>query len=204
MAASLPHYGLDIETDTTVDGLDPTCSPVIAAAVAGPSEEAVLLGEERAILTQLEEFLASLPPGVIVTWNGAAFDLPFLATRASMLGVPISLRLFPTRGPATRASWGPHAHLDGYLLYRADVGRVLGLSCGLKAMARLTGLAPVEVDREAMHTLPDDRLGSYVASDARLARHLVQRRLPAAARFIDDCPTGSTSPRDGRFGVTAG
>ena len=52
-------------------------------------------------------------------------------------------------------------------------------------MAKLVGLEPVEVDREQIHQLSAQDLHEYVASDARLARELVVRRLPAAARFAD-------------------
>jgi hypothetical protein len=207
-----PHYGLDIETDTTVDGLDPSCSRVVAVAVTTPAGDRVLMGDEADLLRGLEELLGTLAPGVLVTWNGAAFDLPFLATRAAVHRIALGLRLFP--GPELRhddpvcsrsflATWGAHGHLDGYRLYRADVGRTLGLSCGLKAMARLAGLRPVQVDRSQIHTLSPEELSAYVASDARLACELVARRLPAAAAFVDRCPTGRPSPDRTAVTVTA-
>ena len=196
----IPYYGLDIETDTTVNGLDPTQAEIVAIALTMPHAsdgDVVLTGPETQMLEDLDRLLLELPPGVLVTWNGAAFDLPFLAERARRAGVPLHLRLAQDpalsvdRRPshdgrsAYRASWGAHRHLDGYRLYRADVGRTLGLPCGLKPMARLVGLAPVEVDREQIHQLSPEDLHEYVASDARLARELVVRRLPAAARFAD-------------------
>lgn len=196
----IPYYGLDIETDTTVNGLDPTQAEIVAIALTMPytsDGDVVLTGPEAQMLTDLDRLLLELPPGVLVTWNGAAFDLPFLAERARRAGVPMHLRLAedpslndarrPSRDDrsAYRASWGAHRHLDGYRLYRADVGRTLGLPCGLKPMAKLVGLEPVEVDREQIHQLSAEDLHDYVASDARLARELVVRRLPAAARFAD-------------------
>jgi hypothetical protein len=98
------------------------------------------------------------------------------------------------RGPlighegAYRATWHGHGHLDAYRLYRADVGRVLRVSCGLKSIARMVGLDPVEVDRERIHELAPDDLAAYVASDARLARLLAIRRLPAAWRGVAVTP----------------
>jgi DNA polymerase elongation subunit (family B) len=196
----IPYYGLDIETDTTVNGLDPTQAEIVAIALTMPYssvQDVVLTGPEAQMLRDLDQLLQELPPGVLVTWNGAAFDLPFLAERARRAGVPMHLRLAedpsldgagrPSRDgrSAYRASWGAHRHLDGYRLYRADVGRTLGLPCGLKPMAKLVGLEPVEVDREQIHQLSAQDLHEYVASDARLARELVVRRLPAAARFAD-------------------
>ncbi|HET6949101.1 MAG TPA: 3'-5' exonuclease [Acidimicrobiales bacterium] len=185
-------YGLDIETDTTVDGLDPAVSPVVTAALSTAAGDEVFTGDEAALLAALDERLRDLPPGVIATWNGATFDLPFVADRAAVCGVALGLRL--TRDPtvvlhrdplaghlgAYRATWYAHGHLDAYRIYRSDVGRVLGVSCGLKSIARMVGLAAVEVDRERIHELPPAALAAYVASDARLTRLLVVRRLPGA------------------------
>ena len=206
--ADVPLYGLDIETDTTFDGLDPACSEIVAVAVSSEADDVVLLGPEHDLLVRLDALLAGLEPGLIVTWNGAWFDLPFLATRAARLGVALGLELLLDRSirshrrplPGTpgayRASWGAHDHLDGYLLYRADVGRSFGLPCGLKPLSRLVGLEPVEVDRSRIHELSDAQMRAYVASDARLARELVARRLPAALPFADRV----TDRRNGRNG----
>ncbi len=134
---------------------------------------------------------------MLATWNGAVFDLPFLADRAARMGLVGGLRLrfdpaISRRGrPLTghpgayRGRWYGHRHLDGYRLYRNDLRRVLDVSCSLKSVARVVGLTPVEVDRSRIHTLGDAELADYVASDARLARILVERRWPGAARFTD-------------------
>lgn len=182
-AASLGHlplYGLDIETDTRVDGLDPERSAVVAASVVGDDVELVLDGTEPALLHDLDEALSALRPGIITTWNGARFDLPFLLTRAAHHGVHLGLSI-----QDRRMSWYEHRHLDGYRLYRADVGRALRFPCGLKAMARLVGLPAIEVDTAALHLLSDSEIRRYVTSDARVTRQLVQRRWPAAASFVD-------------------
>ena len=57
------HYGLDIETDTTIDGLDPATSPVVAVAVSTVHGDTVLTGAEADILERLDDLLASLPTG---------------------------------------------------------------------------------------------------------------------------------------------
>ena len=191
-----PLYGLDIETDTTIDGLDPAVAAVVAVAITGADFELVFDGSESEILTRTDEALAGLSPGVIVTWNGASFDLPFLAQRAAKLGCELGLRLqldpqIPGRHQplaghpgSYRAAWFDHRHLDGYQLFRADVGVCLGLSCGLKPLARFVGLPVVVVDRERIHELTDAARREYVASDAHLARRLVARR-PAALAAVD-------------------
>lgn len=192
-----PIYGLDIETDTSQDGLDPRRSRVVAAAVSTSTGEIVFTErDESELLRSLDAYLATLPAGVVTTWNGGGFDLPFIATRAARQGLDIGLavRRDPTlrrrdpsivEGGVYLGRWHRHAHLDGYRLYRNDVGRQLGLSCGLKSVARLVGFPAVEVDSSAIHGLSSEVLAAYVASDARLARALVCRRLPAARRAVD-------------------
>ncbi len=211
--SDLPLYGLDIETDTASDGLDPTRSAVVAVAVwggpvdrsghgphpgpstAGPGHvEDVLEGEEAALLRRVDETLLHLPPGVLVTWNGRGFDLPFIAARAERLGLTTGLRIDPATGEAV---WHRHRHLDGLRTYRADVGRTLGISCALKSLSRFVGLEPVEVDRTRIHDLSAEDLRAYVLSDARLTHTLVARRWPSAAGWVDRTPggaTGSPSP----------
>ena len=182
-------YGLDIETDTTIDGLDPARSAVVAVAIVGEEIELVIQGEEAALLAELDATVAALTPGVLVTWNGVRFDLPFLADRALITGVELGLDLWSDTlaRPDVRyqATWHRHHHLDGYRLFRSDAGRALGLSCGLKNMARFVGLDPVTVDRERIHDLDADELSAYVASDARLARQLVIRRGATALAAVD-------------------
>lgn len=190
-------YGLDIETDTTVGGLDPSTAAIIAVAVTGPGWNLVLDDPEPQLLQRLNHELLQLPAGVLVTWNGARFDLPFIADRAERCGVELGLRLQPDhrfrshRDPLPghlggyQASWHHHRHLDAYAVYRSDVGASLGLPCGLKPLARMVGLTPVEVDRERLHELTPEAVAAYVASDAELTRELALRRWPTASRAID-------------------
>lgn len=194
-----PIYGLDIETDTTVDGLDPSVSCIVAVALSTGNDE-LFEGPEDELLESLDRRLAELPPGVIATWNGSAFDLPFIADRAARWRMRLGLHLvadprirhrhepLPGHDHCYRASWFGHAHLDAYRLYRDDVGPALRISCSLKSIARLVGLAPVEVDRERIHDLSREALHAYAASDARLARVLAERRWATAARRIDHVP----------------
>jgi DNA polymerase elongation subunit (family B) len=192
---SLPLYGLDIETDTSCGGLDPRLGGIVAAAVSTVAGTWVLTGPEAELLQSLDEVLGGLPPGVVVTWHGAGFDLPFIADRADLTGVRLGLKLrldrsIDVRRPlaghsgAYRARWAAHTHLDAYQLFR-DVGRAVMLSCSLKSMARFFGLDPVEVDRARIHDLDQAELDAYVASDAELARKLAFLRWHAASRFID-------------------
>ena len=188
-------YGLDIETDTTVDGLDPGRSAVVAASLSTPDGQMTFRGPERQLLQALDRHLRALPPGVLVTWNGSGFDLPFLADRARRLRLPLALRLradaalphkhAPIRGHELpyRARWHRHGHLDACCLYRTLVPE--GTSCSLKPLARAAGLPVVEVDASAIHTIDQHRLDRYVASDAWLARELAVRAWPEAGRLLD-------------------
>ena len=183
-----PVYGLDIETDTSLNGLDPAVGGIVTVALSSADGDDVFDGPEVEMLAAVDAHLAGLTPGVLTTWNGAFFDLPFLADRAAHHGVALGLRLtldqripsrrdpLPGHRGAYRACWHGHRHLDAYQLYRSDVGPTLGISCSLKAIARLVGLTPVEVDRARIHDLAPDALAAYVASDARLARLLAERR----------------------------
>lgn len=191
-----PIYGLDIETDTSVDGLDPTVASVVAVALSTEVDE-LFEGPEDEILWSLDQRLGTLQPGVIATWNGSAFDLPFIADRASLWGLPLGLRIeadprirhrhdpLPGHDHCYRAAWYEHNHLDAYRLYRDDVGPALRISCSLKSIARLVGLAPVEVDRTRIHDLSREALHAYASSDARLARVLAERRWGTASRRVD-------------------
>jgi DNA polymerase elongation subunit (family B) len=198
-AAARPRvYGLDIETDTATDGLDPHVGRVLCAAISGPDGDLVLAHhDEHALLAELDTWLADLAPGVVATWNGSAFDLPYLATRAQLLGVGLGLRLeldpavilrqgpLPGHDGAYRATWHAHTHLDAYRLFRSDVGRTFGLSCSLKSVAGLVGLEPVDEDPARVHELTPELRHHYVASDARCTRELVLRRWATASGAID-------------------
>lgn len=191
-----PLYGLDIETDTATGGLDPRCSAVIAVAVSTADRSVVMTGPERRVLSDVDSLLADLDPGIIVTWNGGAFDLPFLSDRARRCGVPLGLRLdadpaLRTRTPlpghdgSYRAGWGQHRHLDAYRVYRNDLHRWLDVSCSLKSVARLLGFRVPYVDASRVHELDAEALAAYVSSDAVLAREAALARWATAAPFID-------------------
>ena len=161
--------------------------------------------DEPTLLARLDRHLAGLPTGVLVTWNGARFDLPYLATRADLAQVELGLLLWadptcrddrdalPGHTGTYRASWGAHDHLDAYRVYRADVGPALRIGCSLKTVARLAGLAPIEVDASRVHDLTTTEMAAYVGSDAALHR----RAGPAPVGHRQ--PVGRPAP-DGRAG----
>src|SRR3546814_12788939 len=118
MRNRVPVYGLDSETDTTVDGLDPAVASVLTVALVGPLTEEVFTGPEGSLLAELDARLGELQPGVVATWNGAAFDLPFIADRAALHGLPPGLpppldTTHPPRPVPPHATSGPPLERSG-------------------------------------------------------------------------------------------
>lgn len=195
----MPVYGLDIETDTASDGLDPTVSGILAVAICVGTHSLVVTGPEPRLLVEVDEVLHGLAPGILVTWNGSSFDLPFLETRARLNDVTLGLRLrsdprltvrtpLPGHSGAYRGEWHGHRHLDAYRVYRNDLRRLIDVSCSLKSVARFLGEDPVVVDASQVHMVDTTELLQYVASDASLARLLALRRWATATPFIDQLP----------------
>lgn len=201
--------GLDIETDTRVNGLDPAVAAVTSIALAFDHGPLVLSGaSEPTLLSRLQRVLADLPPSLISTWNGSGFDLPFLADRAALHGVG-GPHLLPQPGLAAKygpcaghdvaytATFGstdqaaPHTHLDVAYAYR-DYAASFGskpdgrpvLDWSLKPVCQQLGIDMVVIDRTRLHTYSTADVDAYVASDAvgtrELAVRLLSGRLPHA------------------------
>ncbi|HEX2057771.1 MAG TPA: ribonuclease H-like domain-containing protein [Actinomycetota bacterium] len=176
---------LDIETT----GLDPQASRVLAVALSSSGVDTVLTDEDEARLLGLtEQAVRDLPEGVtLVTWNGEAFDLPFLRARFDLLSIATSLELDPTGlvgkygQPRFQARWGGRRHVDIAYRYRTEAER-LGVEWSLKPVAKALGLDVVEVDRrgEAIARLSEEQLSAYAASDARITAALAARAVPVS------------------------
>ena len=123
----------------------------------------------------------------MVTWNGSVYDLPYLQERYRRHGLSTSLRLrydpsvevkyepLPGHPGGYRAAWGEHSHVDISPLYRAEAQR-RGVRHSLKPVYQaLSGLAPLEVDRERMHLLSTAERHAYVNSDTVITRWLAVR-----------------------------
>ena len=192
-------YGLDIETDTTPmndstpRGLDPATTTIVNIALSTREGEIVFRGEERSLILSLDRYVRNLPVGLIATWNGAVFDLPFIISRAQSLDIELGLTIIPAENirpkyeplPGHRGgyhgTWSnrtavPHSHLDIAYALREHT-EDLGLQWSLKPVARHHGLSPIEVDRTAVHLLTPEQQDEYVASDARVTRVLAERLL---------------------------
>lgn len=186
-----PTYALDIETDTSISetsGLDPRVGGVTSVALSLETEIIVLDLEtcetETKILSSLQKILTKdLSPGVLTTWNGSVFDLPFLQARMYKNTVLNDLKLYydaslpvkyaPTPGflGGYRAVWGEHKHCDIAKTFKLQAEKA-NISWSLKPVARFNGLNPIEVDRVNMHLLTPQQERDYVASDAIVTREL--------------------------------
>ncbi len=170
---------LDIETT----GLDPRTARVVAVALSSRGFEDVLTEDsEPRLLEDLERSVAGLPvDATLVTWNGEGFDLPFLAERYSLHGIPTSLQLRPRDligkygRPRFEATWGGRPHVDIAYAYQSRAEN-LGVEWSLKPLARALGHDPVEVDRRgaSIENMPVRLLKEYASSDARVTATLAE------------------------------
>ncbi len=214
-AGSLPLYGLDIETDTSRGGLSPLRAGIIAVAVCGDpaagGSEKVLVSQnprgESDLLAQLDQHLASLEPGILITWNGARFDLPFLHYRAAVCGVAMGLHIegpcrqtsgtslrAPLFSQAKVARWHHHAHADAIGIYRR-LARGTGMSCALKEVARRSGIDAVREVPTRVHLLDEGRLRRYVASDARITRVLAEMQSASVIAMVERASSSTRGHR---------
>jgi DNA polymerase elongation subunit (family B) len=184
----LPMFSLDIETDTSTNGLDPQVAAITDVAVFDGVTGLHLCGPEAEMLAELDTFLMSAPVGLLVTWNGAVFDLPFIDARARLLGVPLSLELeydpeipvkyVPTPGylGGYRYRWGLLDGWDVSPLF-APIAERAGVPHKLKPVARLYGIDVVELDRTRLHEHSPAELREYVLSDVSATWQLAERQL---------------------------
>ena len=183
MSLALPRYALDIESDTTINGLDPAVSFVRSIAILGSEgsyvAEAKTREREPALLLSAFDWLTKLDPGVVVTWNGSCYDLPFLADRLIACGldweVEFGIRHDPTIVPKYEALPG---HLGGYRATsfaghdHADIAygwkawaEANGVSWSLKPVCEANGIKMIVADRAHIETLTTAELLAYNLSD---------------------------------------
>ena len=202
---NLPLYAFDIETDTSVNGLDPNQSYVTTIAIAGDhsiwSVHITTPDHERDMLDGFAQHLASLEPGIVCGWNSSGFDLPFLVDRARACGADSLLEMIeisldpelvskydplPGHDGAYRARIGHHAHLDIAYAYQG-LAADAGMLWSLKPIADWYGLNPVKADSRHLHLMNPGEIESYCQSDARISYHLAQR-IDDIQRWIDSIP----------------
>jgi DNA polymerase elongation subunit (family B) len=187
----LRHAQFDLETT----GLDPRVDRIFLVALRAPDGEREILEADRDdsageahLIRRLVERLTAQDPDVIENHNLHGFDLPFLAHRARLLGVPLSLGRAGPPGLGRRAA-SRGASLGGApdgelrrvrytvpgreLIDSMDAVRRHDFSArdlpghGLKAVARHFGLAAA-----ARELIPGRRVHAVYGSDpARVRRY---------------------------------
>jgi DNA polymerase elongation subunit (family B) len=191
---------LDIETDSNavpVDpdipaALDPRAAAVVSVAVwdTASSSATFLAGDEYQLLRDLDDLLSSCDDGVLATWNGANFDLPFLDSRFARHNVQSSLELAPATDRPPKycelpgrhplgywARWNRLRHLDVAYPYQ-DVADDLGVTWSLKPVAKALGIKMVEVDSAHAADLTPEQLEAYNVSDVAGTAQLAARLQP--------------------------
>jgi DNA polymerase elongation subunit (family B) len=190
-------YGLDIETDTTIDGRNPRVSRIVAAALVPVEGDALVLRhqDEGELISALIEQTATLVPNdVVCTWNGSGFDLPFISIRAEVLGIDLGWDMWRSSRSSKyepvgydfslRARVGQAPHMDVAPAYK-EVAVSLGCDWSLKPVCSALGFSPLSVDRERIHELTLEELDAYVASDAFYTAVLGQFILKDTNLWID-------------------
>ena len=189
-------YSADIETDNSNGhGLNPQFGRITEVALSTANDDIVFDDDdEKDLLENLSAHLLRMPPGLITTWNGAFFDVPFLWERARVNNVLPFLGLTPDPGlvpkyePLPGHDGGyqavfhspdmmvPHQHLDVSGMYRKFADEA-GVSWSLKPVCAAKGIAMVELDRERLHDYSREERLAYVCSDTRGTRALALEAL---------------------------
>lgn len=197
-------YGLDLTIDASGPFVDPASDRVLEVGLSASHCDDLFAGDEADLLRELDDRLAMLPAGIIVTWHGSVLAIPLIAARARLHRLTLGLALeqdkrsappSPILGldAAVRARWGQHAVLDLQRVYEPGGGRWWGRRHRDHR----------DRDHEALFPPTDDLIPRDPCKDARLVRCLAERRWSQAKRHIDAlsqpvAPSG-TAPQAARL-----
>jgi hypothetical protein len=197
-------YAFDFETDNSQGhGLNPLMAGITDIALATGTGETALnpsLGEQK-LLDLFRDAVQALPAGIIGTWGGTHFDVPYLRTRMGITGCPEHGFTFtPTPefapkyqvlpGSDSGFTFTARSLVDGGLILHFDVAYAckphaerLGVPWRLKPFAEAIGLDVIELDRTRLHEYTEEERRAYNVSDARATREIILWLLgyPAAA-----------------------
>lgn len=217
MFDALSSYAADIETDTNEQadgqryGLEPLKSGITEIAFSCDtsvmSEGGTVFATddgmaEADVIIGFDQMLYELDPGVLFTWNGSFFDLPFILTRSEILGITQHMHLHAQPGlkpkytptaPHTggySATWGtkgvmPHQHFDIMRAYER-AAKLLDAKWSLKPVAEAYGLEMINVDRERMDLLTPAERRAYALSDSSGTRKLGMHHMGLEVPEITD------------------
>ncbi|KAJ3423383.1 DNA polymerase epsilon catalytic subunit a [Anaeramoeba flamelloides] len=133
---------------------------------------------EKATLLRFYQHIQEIKPNIIVTFNGDAFDFPFVDSRSRILGLSLyrSTGYYQSKNDDYLCKFA--LHLDAYKWVKRDSYLPMG-SQGLKAVTRIKlGYDPLELDPEDMTLFATERpqeLASYSVSDAVATYYLYMK-----------------------------
>jgi DNA polymerase elongation subunit (family B) len=196
---SIPRiYAGDIETDNSEGhGLNPLLGRITEIAIQGHDAASTAVfsdDDEKELLRKFTWHMRTLEPGLVVTWNGSFFDLPFIQTRADILAAasPLQIEVDENLKPKydllpgytggvvgtfdSRRGRVPHQHLDisgAYKQFAADHG----VSWSLKPVCAAAGIDMYEIDRTRLQDYTAAERERYVLSDTNGTLQLAYRLL---------------------------
>ncbi len=191
-------YAFDAETDTSRGhGLNPLKARITDLSLSTEAGDEVFSDADEAdLLTAFDDAIYDLPPGLLLTWNGTHFDLPFLDTRFDRNGLlhhgfsfiptpayPPKYELLPGHDSGLTATYacktGVHAHLDIAYAAKAIADRE-HIKWALKPVARALGIDMIELDRTHLERYSEEERRAYVGSDSRGTRQVGMHLLGVA------------------------
>ena len=210
----LIFWGLDIETDNSTGlGLDPTKAQIISIAMVCNDGQvwyrsARTVEDERSMLIESSSFLReTVTDGLIVTWNGGAFDWPFLTTRTAVqqTATPWALVLDEDRQPKYEALNGYNgvykvftatgaSHLDMAYVMDREWAEKHDCSWSLKPVADALGFRDTALEHmrgESAYEVPAHMLAAYNIHDS-----LITLRLALWASAFEHVPELSLGLRE--------
>ncbi len=199
----LAALAFDIETYNPAGAPREGKDPVIMMSYAGAGGSGVLtfgkraqdfvetLPDERAMLERFGEIVQAQDPDVLVGYNSANFDLPYLKARAQILGARMRLGRFGgkikemKKGMVNGMRVGGRIHFDLYPAVRffGFIGIIKTQRFTLDAVAEdVLGSKKVKMRKEDIWRVWDsgeiNTLCEYSRKDAELAAALSERFLP--------------------------
>ncbi|KHJ41058.1 b, exonuclease domain protein, DNA polymerase family [Trichuris suis] len=125
--------------------------------------------DELALLGRFFDHFQRVAPDIVVTYNGDAFDWPFIDARASALGLDLYAALGFRRDKMGEYKSRQCSHMDVYRWVKRDSYLPMG-SHNLKACTRMKlGYDPVDLDPEDLVPMAREEpqtVASYSVSDA--------------------------------------
>ncbi|VBB29888.1 unnamed protein product [Acanthocheilonema viteae] len=127
------------------------------------------LPDERAVIEYFFDHIIRLRPSVFVTYNGDAFDWPFVEARAAVYGLNMPSKIGVSKNSSGEYRTTNAVHLDAFKWVKRDSYLPVG-SQNLKACTKAKlRYDPVELDPEQMCAMAKNEpqtLANYSVSDA--------------------------------------